>query len=68
MPPRGSLVPAASAADAMHLVDFPSLGGLGAQALCEDGGDLAPKPPRRVKKIKFSLQPELDAAEPNAGE
>ena len=52
----------------MHFADFSNLVGLGAQAPCEDGGDLLPKPPRRVKKIKFSLQPELDAAEPNAGE
>ena len=47
--------------------DFSNAGNLGAPAGSDDG-DVAPKPLKRVKKLKFSLQPELDAAEPNAGE
>jgi hypothetical protein len=48
--------------------DFSNAMALGAPAAGDDGGDAAPKPPKRVKKLKFSLQPGLDAAEPGAGE
>jgi hypothetical protein len=48
--------------------DFSNAMALGAPAAGDDGGDVAPKPLKRVKKLKFSLQPGLDAAEPGAGE
>ncbi len=54
---------ASGAPGAVHLAPLSSLTGLGAEAPPE-GDDVLPKPPKRMKKIKFLS--DVSAAEPRA--